>query len=309
MARLSVAAAVALACLPMAALLADPQTEAREEKASRSETAQELVERMAKDDFSGFAACRELVEVGPPAVPALIRATKHEVPRVRYWSIAALSGIGSEEAVPAVKELLNDPAPLVRAVAVWHLGRWFDRPDVREAVVAVLRDDSPFVKGWALKLIQAKKHTHAADEVRALLEETVPEVRYDALHTLAVLEGAGALEEMKKVVREDRSALVRECAVRCCTVVEPPSVETGRLLISALRDKDEGVRTVAVELLRKGFGQYFGFDPAAEPLEREKAVREWQNWYEANEAKLRWHEKSHRFEVTQEPSAEQTQGE
>ncbi len=296
MTRLSVAAIAALACLFAPPVLAGAAANGREQ-AERPQAVSELIERMAKDDFNGFTACRSLIEIGGPAVPGLIRATQHDVPRVRYWSIAALSAIGDEEAVPAIKQLLDDPEPVVRAVAVWHLGRWFDRPDVREAVVEKLRDTNRFVKGWAMKLLQAKKYRQAAGEVRALMEDATPEVRYDALHTLAVLEGRDALATMKKVLREDESALVRECAVRCCTVIEPPTPRTADVLISALRDADEEVRKAAVKLLRKGFAQYFGFDPGAEPLQREKAVREWRDWYEANGARLRWNEPSRRFEA------------
>jgi len=42
--------------------------------------------------------------------------------------------------------------------------------------------------------------------------------------------------------------------------------------------------------------QNFGFDPAAEPEERQKAARQWLAWYRANGSALRWSEERHRFE-------------
>jgi HEAT repeat protein len=272
----------------------EPPREERE--AAPAETPAELIESMARDDFQGSAASRKLAAMGTPALPHLIRATEHEVPRVRYWSIAAMSSIGDERAVPAVLGLLDDPDGLVRAVAVWHSGRWFHRQDVREAVVGALEDASPFVRGWAMRVIQEKDYAEAVEPVRRLLEAPEPEVRHDALHTLALLEGPAALETLEAALREDESALVRECAVRCCSVLDPPSAESAELLIAALRDKDEAVREAAARLLRKGFGRHFGFDAAGDPLEREEAVRRWREWYNANAERLRWCVENRRFE-------------
>jgi len=255
-----------------------------------------LVESMAGDDFSGLRASRELAAMGQAALPALVEGTRHDVPRVRYWSVAALSKIGGDRAAEAIKPLLNDPDRLVRSVAVWHLGAWFDRPDVREAVLAKLDDENPSVRGWVLRVVQARRCTEALPAVRKLLASALPEVRYDALHTIAVVRGPQALDEVRQALVTDESPLVRECALRCTTVMEPRTARTGELLILGLGDEEQSVREVAVKLLRKGFGQYFGFDPAAEPQERQKAARQWLAWYRANTSALRWSEERHRFE-------------
>ncbi len=392
-------------------------------EAGAPETVQQLIERMGTDDFNGMDASRKLVRMGRPAVDELIGALEHPLPRVRYWSISALSSIGDDRAVPAMKKRLDDPRPIVRAVAIWHLGRWFERADVREAVLNKLDDKSTFVRGWVLKLIRSKKYSPAADRVRALLQpaagemaiviqvgeeefparlmqdrapKTVrailralpiqstvvqraegicfeipvdvqeenserrvnkgdmgcypaddllcifyrgtalpsgqegpasavvivgrtdnpdglqkhadgepatirsaaqPEVRYDALHTLAILQGPDALDAMRQALLNDWSSLVRESALRCTTVIEPRTPRVGELLITGLGDTDEGVRKVAVELLRKGFGQYFAFDASAEPVQRERAAGQWRAWYETHKDELRWSEQSRRFEI------------
>jgi HEAT repeat protein len=305
-------AAIALAgAIMFLAARASAQTPAPQASAQgpSTESVPALIERMAKDDFNGLDASRKLTQIGEAAVPALIGATESNVPRVRYWSVAALSGIGSERGIPAVMKLLDDGDPLVRAVAVWHLGRWFDRPEVRDAAMRKLRDESAFVKGWALKLIQEKKWRAAAGQVSALLKDAEPGVRYDALHALAVIEGPGALDTLSKVLRDDESPIVREGAVRCCTVIEPPTARTAEILIAGLEDKDQTVREAAVKLLRKGFGQEPGepagkgrapdirFEPAAEAIERDKAVKQWRSWYEANKNSLHWNEEKRRFDM------------
>jgi len=270
---------------------------AAEGKGQEEETVRQLIERMARDDFNGLDASRKLAKKGPAAVPALIKATQDPRARVRYWSIAALSSIGTDQAMAAIFKCLDDKSALVRSVAVWHLGGWYGRPEVRRRVLDRLHDDSPSVRGWVLKLILTKKDREAAPQVRELLKAPEPEVRYDALHTLAVLEGQKVLPTLKHVLATDKSPLVRECAVRCCTVIEPPTPLTADVLITALEDKDEGVRDRAASLLRKGFDQYFGFIPSAEPQQRAPLVRQWRQWYERNKSRLRWNKQKRLFEL------------
>jgi HEAT repeat protein len=289
-------AALCLACPRVWAQEAAPAQPPREEQpAPRS--IPELIDALGVDDFSGMAASRELAERGAAAVPALVANLQSETPRARYWSIAALSGIGDERAVPAILALLDDPDATVRAVAVWHVSRWYDRPEVRNAVLGKLEDSSSFVQGYVLKVIQTRHDAEAVPQVRKMLASPEPEVRYDALHTLALVAGRDSLPAVRTALTEDESPLVRRCALQCCTIVEPRRPDCAELLILGLRDKDEQVRETAVRLLRRGFGQYFGFDPAAEPMEREPAVREWRQWYEQNAARLRWDERNRRFEA------------
>jgi HEAT repeat protein len=276
---------------------------AEQDRPPTREEIQALIEQIAEDDFSGMVASRKLAEIGQPALRQLIEATGHRVPRVRYWAISALSSIGNDQAVPAIMRLLEDPNALVRSVAVWHLGRWFDDPRVRTAVAARLKDENPSVRGWALRLIQTRNATDLTEQVRAVFsEDEDPEVRYDALTALAALAGADSLDVLIEVLRKEEDSVLREGAVRCCTLVSPPTPATGDVLIRALRDSDEGVRDVAATLLRKGFNQYFAFDPKAPAAERNKAIRQWREWYEANKTNLKWDEEKRRFELVTPPT-------
>ena len=68
--------------------LAQAPPKADDQKAPPSPKA--LVESMAADEFAGVRASRELAALGEAALPALVEGTRHGVPRVRYWSIAAI---------------------------------------------------------------------------------------------------------------------------------------------------------------------------------------------------------------------------
>jgi HEAT repeat protein len=201
--------------------------------------------------------------------------------------------------------MLDDPVPFVRSVAIWHLRRWLDEEETRNAVLDRLDDESPLVRGWVLKVVQQQDVQEAAESVREVaLEDGDPEVRYDALATYAGLRGAEALDLLTEAWRTDESALVREGAVRCCTLIRPPTPATGDLLIRALRDEDTDVADTAATLLRKGFNQFFAFDPEAPLAQRHAAIRDWRNWYEAHKEELEWNEEKSRFEIPPDEPAE-----
>jgi len=343
-----------------------------------------LIDRMAQDDFAGSQASGKLAEMGERAVPALIEALGHDTPRVRYWSIAALSRIGDERAVgPIIRLLKQDADATVRAVAVWHLGRWFERQDVREAVLGALEDpeafvrtwafrvigykryagalprlrellqsedvtrrygalraiaevqgedaietlvtalrqdssaevraaavyhlgawfDAPqarqaiiealadedkFVRGWALNVVAEHRYTEALPQAMELMKSDDEQVRFDAVRAIAMLKGREAVEFLKGVVERDPSALVREAALRSATVLEPPTARSAEVLMAGLEDEDPELRHLAAVLLRKGFLQRFGFDPAAPVEQRRKAVARWRQWYQQSRERLRW---------------------
>jgi HEAT repeat protein len=177
---------------------------------------------------------------------------------------------------------------MVRAVAVWHLGRWFEREDVRQAVLEVLRDKDKFVRGWALKLVTRKRYAQALPQVGVLLESEDGDVRYDAVHALARLRGPESVSTLERIVQADPSPRVRECAVRACTVVEPPEPRTAEVMIRALSDEHEEVRRVAARLLRKGFDQAFGFRATGTLGDREQAIVRWREWYAGHAEALQW---------------------
>jgi len=257
-----------------------------------------LITSMAKDDFAGKLASERLATAGKIAVEPLIQATRHKTPRVRYWSISALSSIGDKRALPAIKALLADRHVLVRSVAVWHLGGWYAEEGVRDAVLARAADPDSSVRGWVLKQIGRQNDVKAADSVRTMArKDKDPEVRYDALTTLTQLTGSQALDTLLEVLREEPEALVREGAVRCCTLIDPQDPATGDLLIRALRDKSTDVRAIAAKLLRKGFNQYFLFDEEAPLTERHRAIRQWRTWFDANKKQLVWSKENQRFDI------------
>lgn len=265
--------------------------------------ARALVEKMKTSDMAGKAACEAMIEMGRAALPAAIEGTRSDTPRVRYWCIAVLSGIGDARGLDPVRKLLGDPDPLVRAVAVWHIQRWWDEPGIPDLVLSRINDPVPEVAGWALRVIQEKKYAKALASLKRLFEKTPNEkLRYDLLTTFAVLQGRDVLPLLKKTAVEDKSAIVRQGAMSCVTLIRPETPQVAEVLLIGLRDTDEAVRETAAKLLRKGFGQYFGYNHRRPPITQMKAVRAWEDWYRKNADRLVWSAEESRFVVPGEPA-------
>lgn len=76
-----------------------------------------LVEALADDRLVANAAMEALVEIGAPAVPALIEAAQNDSEQVRWHATKALSQIGDERAAAVLVQALNDANSGVRWLA------------------------------------------------------------------------------------------------------------------------------------------------------------------------------------------------
>lgn len=56
-------------------------------------------------------------------------------------------------------------------------------------------------------------------------------------------------------------------------------------LVKQLRNDDKWVRKESAEALRKVTGQNFGYDPEAEPAQREAAAKKWEEWWNKEKEK------------------------
>jgi len=133
--------------------------------------------------------------------------------------------------------------------------------------------------------------------VMTFVQSDDEELRYDALSAVVALKGAESIDLLIRTVKEDKSKIVRECALRACTTIEPPTSRCFEVLYEGLKDEDMELRDIAVMLLRKGFNQYFRFFPNDTLGNREKAMWHWSAWYRTRKDKLQWNPEKRFFEV------------
>jgi len=290
-----------------------------------------LCKELGQSEYGSQSACQQLIQIGAPAVPALIKALKDPRPQARWWAVAALCNLASEEAYPEILKVIeSDPNAFVRSTAVYYLRHYRNKAkkDIWPAVEKALADKNPEVGRWALRLMVEDGYPdldkklreilaggsaglrsyalgHIRDMgdkgkaylalVRQLLSSTDPRVRYDAVFTTVSLMDSGQLDFLRETFRKDKDPTVRECALRCITVIPSPPVESFELFLEGMRSDDEKVRDVAHKLLVKAFKQYFGFDAKSPLPMREAAIKKWERWYAQNSAKLEWHPDLRKF--------------
>ncbi|MFW6164489.1 MAG: HEAT repeat domain-containing protein [Planctomycetota bacterium] len=300
----------------------------------QAERIERLCQEMGETQYGRKGACEQLIAIGEPAVPALIKTLDDKRPQARWWAVAALCNIGTDEAFPAVvKTLRKDPNAFVRSTAVYHL-RHFRKQgkDIWPVVRQAIEDKSPEVGRWALRLMVEDGYPQVEQVLRDILADAAPDLqsyalmhvreiaerdgetagaflplvkkllkaedkrlRYDAVHTHVVLMKDGKLAFLRETYENADSPVEQEAAMRCATIMATPPVEIIELFLMGLDSKDEKVREAAATLLRKGCKQYFGYD-ARMPLERRRHhMDQWIQWYRRNRDKLQWHPDLRKF--------------
>lgn len=260
-----------------------------------------LIAHMARDDYAGQAACDQLVKTGKSVVPELLPALQHTMPRVRYWAAAALCRLADERAYqPLLTALREDKHPIVRATILWQL-QHFNKPEQFDLAVQHLADPDPFVRGWALKVLDHGQRREQLPAIRGLTQDKDAGVRHDALVAVVKLGGNAELPLIQKLATDDTDPQVRAGALRCLTLLPEKKAEILAVMIRCLSDPHTDVQAAAAQLLAKGANQSFGFDPARPARERERAAAQWQKWYEQNQTRLRWDNAKRRFVLPDEP--------
>ena len=259
-----------------------------------------LIKSMEESDYAGRDAVKKLVAIGIPAVEKLIEAFKHKTPRVRYWSASAVATIGDERAYkPLVDLVRNDKHGLVRCTALWHL-QHYPRKESWDLAIEMLDDPSTGVRGWAMKLLAAKKRREAVPKLKVMTKHRNHKTRYDAMVSRGKIVDVKAVDTLRDILRSDDNVDVRKGALTCITIIAKKTAPLLLLLIDGLEDRDESVRELAARLLRRGTNQEFPFTPAGDPEERAAAVIAWREWFDKHKDRLYWDDKLRRFEIRKE---------
>jgi len=301
---------------------------AKDEQAARIA---KLCKELGETQYGSQGACEQLIQIGAPAVPALLEALKDRRPQARWWAVAALCNLAPEEGYqPVLKAMESDPDTLVRSTAVYYLRHYRDKAkkDIWPEVEKALADKDPEVGRWALRLMVEDEYpqcdaklkqilaggssalrsyalsyiVNMGDKgkaylplVRQLLAAEDPRLRYDVVASLVSLMDSGHMEFLRDVFRKDKDPAVKECALRCVTRMPSPPVDCFELFVEGMQHDNEKVREAAHNLIVKGFKQYFGFDPKQPVPMREAAIKKHQDWFAQNRSKLEWHPDLQKF--------------
>ena len=191
-----------------------------------------------------FIRGSDLAQIGPPAVPELIRALKDEHPGVRLHAILALDMIADDAALPGLVEALREESSQLRAAAVSALGQFGSRAPVR-LVAERLGDESEDVRTRAATALGAIGDRAAVPAlVERLKDDSNREVSRVAAETLTKIGGPEALAGLLEVLAHPQNAHRAIAAAALGNLKDPLAVPG---LIAVLRDPD---RELVVQVAR-----------------------------------------------------------
>jgi hypothetical protein len=165
--------------------------------------------------------------LGAAVTPVLLEALAGATHRVLRTEIArALGSVRDDRAVPALLQLLGEPAPVTRAVAARSLAEYADRvPAVEPTLVRLLDDPEPGVRVAALQALAGARPTATLAAVvrahppAAFAERFGADREYEIAHTVVSLvqEGrahwpaiAAGLKHSERAVRASWWGLLRQ---------------------------------------------------------------------------------------------------
>ncbi len=206
-------------------------------------TVQALVKAL-KDQDAGVreAAAESLGRLSDVrALEGLAAATSDADVAVRTAAVEALGDLDDARAIPALAKALKDASPAVRRPAAEGLAKLEDSPAAVEPLVGALSDSDVHVRLAAATGLAARSDKRALSALEALLKDTSPEVRVEAVGALSGYQDA-AIPALTTALKDD-SPQVREQAVRALASLS--SAQATPALLEATHDKSSDVRAVA----------------------------------------------------------------
>ena len=188
-----------------------------------------------------------LAEIGPPAVPELIRAltSAHEVER-RYGAVV-LGDIRDSAAIPALVETLGaDPDAIVRAWTVGALGEFGSLAPGAE-ILARLEDASKDVRSAAVRALGRMSGPERLNGLLTALKDQDPDVRAAAAEELGKTGDHAAVAALGERLIGDPSERVRKSAVEALGKIPDPAAVP--VLLQATQDEDFCVPGWAIRAL------------------------------------------------------------
>jgi HEAT repeat protein len=188
-----------------------------------------------------------------PALRELVDGPDPILRIVGYWGVARIEPDNTQavsQAIEYLTDVLKRDEPLVRQAAVQAL---VEMPDASESVmpalVSLLGDDDQVVAGRAMQGLAAVG-AKAAPKLAEALE--VKETRANAARALAMMgEEADEVADNLAAQLKDEDPEFRRLAIFAVAAVGPKADEAVPELIEALSDQDEEVRTAACYALGK----------------------------------------------------------
>ena len=223
-------------------------------------------------------ARKQLIAIGAPAVPALVRAMGSWDNKTFNQAMTVLEQIG-EPAQAAVIAALEDPELYVRLHATEMLQRLGIAGDkVAGALTASLSRPNALDRSHAATAIGQRKIAGAAGALRKLaLEDRDPDVVRAAARALAQLGAKDAIPDLRKALARFEWAETRRDVAEALAKLDDPGAIP--VLIRGLDHPDDLIRESYFEALFGVTGKHFAYEALAPRDERRVAIAQFATWW------------------------------
>ncbi len=242
--------------------------------APAEEDPQAWIARLASPDTRDTARDK-LRDLGPTAVPLLMKALKEAEPVIRSEAAFVLGRIGRKEAVAPLIEALSDADARVRTNAAYALGELSD-PKSMAPLIKALSDADALVRANACFALGHVGDPKAAPDLVKALADPDENVRNFAASALGTTKETKALPALAWVALKDTSSGARALAAASMgTLGDKHACDT---LVGLLDDKEYVVRARAIEALVALVNDRRGYEARETEPQRAAAVGRWKAW-------------------------------
>jgi HEAT repeat protein len=136
-----------------------------------------------------------------------LSASRPEDVRVRRYLVLVLGKLGDRAAVPGLVVATRDPDAETRLYSIWAIGMIGDRRGL-DAVLEASRSEDAGMRKMTAYVMGKLGDPRAVARLEVLLEDRVPDVRWNAAIGLASLGDASGISVLRSMI--DRAALGRQ---------------------------------------------------------------------------------------------------
>jgi HEAT repeat protein len=212
----------------------------------------------------GEEAMKALTRIGPPAVDALIAATRQQNNDARIRSVCALRLIGDARAYDTFRAGLHDRSERVRYESLWGIAE-LRQGDTVDALASLLEEPSGNIRTNAIHGLARIGGENALAALTKELQHRDTQFRIAVCEVLSSMQNADAVPPLITLLNDPEWS-VRMSAAQA--LGSRKDMRSARPLIDALGDRDDTVRTQAASALMLVTGSNLGSDKAR-----------WEDWW------------------------------
>jgi hypothetical protein len=211
---------------------------------------------------------RFLVDLGPDVCPAVATRLEDPDPTVRYYAVCMFAEVECPRYVPMLARRLYDRDALIRLTAIDVLQTYRKTPAFHNMLAemrARLKNNDPNQQAIAAALLGNFKDRDALPALAGLVKSS---------HKMVA---RAASESLSYMTKQDFGNSERKWLKWWKTHKGESRVQW---LISGLRSKNRDIRFSSAQELNHITNEYFGYYFDSKKEDREKAIKEWELWWQ-----------------------------